>query len=129
MYVLVSHDLPKTLSTMSLLGISYPVRRSFNPSFVYFTFHSTFPMGVFSFLHISFSVSYLFSPPPTWCTGNLVFQIYFFIQAHMVVQWLEKNAQFQSEETICQQMQWFSDATVGHPITPSSCLYLWIRTR
>ena len=33
-------------------------------------------------------------------------------QAHMVVQWLEKNAQHQNEETICQQMQWFTDATV-----------------
>jgi hypothetical protein len=33
----------------------------------------------------------------------------------MVVQWLEKNAQFQNEETICQQMQWFSDATVLDP--------------
>lgn len=41
-------------------------------------------------------------------------------QTHMVVQWLEKNAQHQTEETICQQMQWFTDATVGWENTLSA---------
>ena len=31
----------------------------------------------------------------------------------MVVEWLEKNAQDETEETITQQMEWFTDSTVG----------------
>jgi len=33
-------------------------------------------------------------------------------QAYMVVEWLEKNAQDQNEQTIRQQMEWFTDATI-----------------